>query len=136
MKNKQYIYWHANGNKKCYTIQRTEIQWIVLSSLPTSGACWIVLFNLFIILFIHKCVLMNFLKTNFWLSKSRLGCSPRFFPSSDLQDLFSAYLPVTIRWCVWRIQFWCTTARRCHGILGKWDMIFLYPSFEKFYKKE
>ena len=38
------IYWHANGNKKCYTIQRTEIQWIVLSSLPTSGACWIILF--------------------------------------------------------------------------------------------
>lgn len=134
MKNKQYIYWHANGNKKCYTIQRTEIQWIVLSSLPTSGACWIVLF-IYHFVYPQMCT-HEFPQDQFLTQQIQIRMFTPFFPSSDLQDLFSAYLPVTIRWCVWRIQFWCTTARRCHGILGKWDMIFLYPSFEKFYKKE
>ena len=53
-----------------------------VDSIIQSSNKWSLLnsFYLFIILFIHKSVLMNFLKTNFWLSKSRLGCSPRFFP--------------------------------------------------------
>ena len=43
MKNRQYIYWHASGNKTCGAIQWTEIEWIVLFTLSTTGACWIVL---------------------------------------------------------------------------------------------